>query len=78
MNNIDKNYKGPIYKKGMAVDASWIKTLIAYFSEERLLHKNVVLAMLQTVKSQMSRLNNIERLNHEDYPKMTICGDTHG
>uniref|UniRef100_A0A9J8DAL3 protein-serine/threonine phosphatase n=1 Tax=Cyprinus carpio carpio TaxID=630221 RepID=A0A9J8DAL3_CYPCA len=74
---IEDDYAGPKLEDGK-VTLKFMKDLMAWFKDQKKLHRKCAYQMLVQVKEVLSKLPSLVEITLKETEKITICGDTHG
>uniref|UniRef100_A0A8C1BXE5 Serine/threonine-protein phosphatase n=2 Tax=Cyprinus carpio TaxID=7962 RepID=A0A8C1BXE5_CYPCA len=74
---IEDDYAGPKLEDGK-VTLKFMKDLMAWFKDQKKLHRKCAYQMLVQVKEVLSKLPSLVEISLKETEEITICGDTHG
>ncbi|MBN3319132.1 PPP5 phosphatase, partial [Atractosteus spatula] len=74
---IEDEYTGPKLEDGK-VTLQFMKEMMAWFKEQKKLHRKCAYQILVQVKEVLSKLPSLVEITLKETEKITICGDTHG
>ncbi|KPP62546.1 hypothetical protein Z043_119264 [Scleropages formosus] len=74
---IEDDYTGPKLEDGK-VTLKFMKELMAWFKDQKKLHRKCAYQILVQVKEVLSKLPSLVEITLKEAEKITICGDTHG
>ncbi|KAG9348364.1 hypothetical protein JZ751_002099 [Albula glossodonta] len=74
---IEDDYAGPKLEEGK-VTLKFVKEMMAWFKEQKKLHRKCAYQILVQVKEVLAKLPSLVEITLKETEKITICGDTHG
>eukprot|EP00397_Hematodinium_sp_SG-2012_P007364 GEMP01007409.1.p1 GENE.GEMP01007409.1~~GEMP01007409.1.p1 ORF type:complete len:507 (+),score=99.53 GEMP01007409.1:170-1690(+) len=74
---VEDNYSGPRYETGK-VTASWVKELLQYMKDRKVIHKRYAYEMVLDVLTILKEYETIRDIAIPEGKEFTVCGDVHG
>lgn len=75
---VESSYRGPSLNNIDEVTSDWVKSLMEWQKDQKILHKKFATMIIQKASEIFEKEESLVRVEIDDLEEITVCGDIHG